>query len=87
MNYNLFSPLKNIYEHSDNELANVDEMLIEQASTQQREGTEHNFVDSVEENLDTVDVIEKKETDIDERTEDNQGIIYLILLFALYIYN
>ena len=87
MNYNLFSPLKNIYEHSDNELANVDEMLIEQASTQQREGTEHNLVDSVDEIIDTVDVIEKKETDIDERTEDNQEIIYLILLFVLYIYN
>ena len=88
MNYNLFSPLKNIYEHSDNELANVDEMLIEQASTQQREGTEHNLVDSVDEIIDTRDdVIEEKETDIDEQTEDNQGIKYLILLFALYIYN
>ena len=84
MNYNLFSPLKNIYEHIDNELDNGEEIHIEQATTLLREGTEHNLVDSVDEIIDTRDVIEEKETDIDEQTEDNQGIIYLILLFALY---
>ena len=73
MSWEISSPTTDIYEPSDNELDESDATQFDHITTLPMAVTEDNLLESVDEILDSINVIEEKETEIND---DYRGILF-----------